>query len=164
MTKSNNFVMTSEPTKVGEVENLNDFRKALAFVLKWEGGYVNDPTDVGGETKWGISKRAHPKEDIALMTPERAARIYADEYWTACACDNIPHPKNVAVFDTAVNCGVKRAVDWCRASTTTEEFLEKRKQHYYSLINKNPTMSKYLRGWMNRLGDLQKYIEISQKT
>ena len=32
-----------------------------------EGGYVNDPNDAGGETKWGISKRSYPYLDIANL-------------------------------------------------------------------------------------------------
>ena len=37
-----------------------DFATAVAFVLQHEGGYVHNPADPGGETKFGISKRAHP--------------------------------------------------------------------------------------------------------
>ena len=33
-----------------------DFKKAIDKILVNEGGYVNDPTDKGGETKFGISK------------------------------------------------------------------------------------------------------------
>ncbi|WP_277997612.1 glycosyl hydrolase 108 family protein, partial [Escherichia coli] len=35
------------------------FEHALNFILRpdIEGGYVNDPTDSGGETKYGISDR-----------------------------------------------------------------------------------------------------------
>ena len=33
------------------------FQHALDFVLGKEGGYVNDPTDNGGETKFGISDK-----------------------------------------------------------------------------------------------------------
>lgn len=143
------------------VKNINDFRKALQFVLKWEGGYVFDPDDPGGETKWGISKRAHPDLDISLLTPEACAGIYAEEYWDALGCDSIPFPYNVVVFDSAVNLGVNRVGGWCQDCATPEELLEKRKQHYFSLINKNPRMSKYLRGWLNRLGDLQKFIELN---
>ncbi|WP_282188064.1 glycosyl hydrolase 108 family protein, partial [Citrobacter freundii] len=33
------------------------FRNALAFVLSAERGYVNDPTDRGGETNFGISDK-----------------------------------------------------------------------------------------------------------
>jgi lysozyme family protein len=32
------------------------FAKAVVRVLEFEGGYVNDPNDNGGETKYGISK------------------------------------------------------------------------------------------------------------
>lgn len=143
------------------MDNINDFRKALQFVLQWEGGYVFDPDDPGGETKWGISKRAHPDLDISLLTPEEAAQIYADEYWDALGCDSIEFPLNVAVFDSAVNIGPNRVGAWIRECKTSDELLEKRKQWYYSLVNKNPTNSKYLRGWLNRLGDLQKYLEIN---
>jgi len=36
------------------------FLKAVEMVLAHEGGYVNDPNDPGGETKYGISKRSYP--------------------------------------------------------------------------------------------------------
>lgn len=141
--------------------NINDFKKALEFVLKWEGGYVNDPDDPGGETKWGISKRAHPDLEISLLTPNVAASIYADEYWDALGCDSIEFPYNVAVFDSAVNLGVDRVGRWCQSCQSPSEILDKRRQHYISLATKNPSMKKYLRGWLNRLNDLQKFVEIN---
>ncbi len=33
------------------------FEKALQFTLKWEGGYVDDPADPGGETNYGITEK-----------------------------------------------------------------------------------------------------------
>ena len=33
------------------------FDKAFDLVIGAEGGYVNDPKDPGGETKYGISKK-----------------------------------------------------------------------------------------------------------
>ncbi|MBI5843910.1 MAG: hypothetical protein HZB23_04475 [Deltaproteobacteria bacterium] len=45
-----------------------------------EGGYVNDPADPGGETRFGISRRAYPNEDIKALTRERAAEIYYRDY------------------------------------------------------------------------------------
>ena len=100
------------------MQNVNDFRKAMEFVAlhEWgnrkDGGYTNNPVDPGGETKYGISKRAHPNEDIKNLTPERALAIYDEEYWTKAGCDSIPFPLNVVVFDSAVNCGVGMSRLW----------------------------------------------------
>lgn len=140
----------------------NDLKKGLTFVLKWEGGYVNDPNDPGGETKWGITKRDYPDEDIPNLSRERALEIYANDYWLAAGCDTIPFPYNVAVFDTAVNCGVSRAVGWYQQVKGVDMFLAYRKQYYTELVNKNPTMVRYARGWWGRLADLQKYVEINR--
>lgn len=37
-----------------------DFRKAFERTADNEGGYVNDPTDAGGETWKGIARKKHP--------------------------------------------------------------------------------------------------------
>lgn len=37
-----------------------NYDKAIAFTLKYEGGYVNDPADRGGETYRGITRINHP--------------------------------------------------------------------------------------------------------
>lgn len=144
------------------VGQLNNFRLALKFVLEHEGGYVNDPDDPGGETKWGISKRYHPDVDIKNLLPEQAAQIYAEEYWNPCNCDNIPHPYCAVVFDTAVNCGVNRAVQWLKLGLTPEDYIDTRRNFYFDRINRDPPKAKYLRGWMNRLNDLKKFVEVEQ--
>ena len=85
------------------------FENALKFVLSYEGGYVNDPNDPGGETNLGISKRAYPNEDIKALTKEKAAEIYRRDYWDSCKCNELPESMAIAVFDCAVNQGVKTA-------------------------------------------------------
>jgi|SRR6185437_6132197 len=50
-------------------------------LLDIEGGYVNDPQDPGGETKYGISKRQYPNIDIKNLTPEKAFGIFLKDYW-----------------------------------------------------------------------------------
>lgn len=75
-----------------------------------EGGYVNDPHDPGGETKYGVSKRQYPMENIAALTLERAKTIYARDYWGPAGCDSVPDAMKFDLFDAAVNGGVSTAI------------------------------------------------------
>jgi lysozyme family protein len=68
-----------------------------------EGGYVNNPADPGGETRYGISKRSYPGEDIANMTLERAKQLYARDFWGPAGCDALPDLLKFEMFDLAVN-------------------------------------------------------------
>ena len=86
------------------------FNTAFNLILINEGGYVNDPHDKGGETKYGISKRAYPNIDIKNLSIEQARAIYHRDYWLRCKCEFLPDALSVAVFDYAVNSGVKRAI------------------------------------------------------
>lgn len=79
---------------------------ALAFVLQAEGGYVNDPRDPGGETRFGISKRAFPELDVANLTREQALAIYRERYWRPLTLDELPGALALTVMDAAVNRGV----------------------------------------------------------
>jgi lysozyme family protein len=45
------------------------------------GNYSNHPYDRGGETKYGISSRWYPDEDIQNLTRERANAILYRDYW-----------------------------------------------------------------------------------
>jgi lysozyme family protein len=86
------------------------FERAIEFVFRWEGGEVDDPADPGGHTKFGISKRAFPGEDIAALTKERATELYRVHYWDAARCEELPWPVALGVFDMAVNAGVRMAI------------------------------------------------------
>lgn len=82
--------------------NRDNFASAIAVVLDQEGGYV---VDEGGATKYGISQRAYPHEDIENLTVERAKTLYRRDYWAQCRCDALPWPLALYVFDCAVNQG-----------------------------------------------------------
>ena len=86
------------------------FEQAVAMVLKHEGGYVNDPRDPGGETRFGISKRAYPDVDILRLTEDEAKAIYKRDYWNTLRPDEIPAPLAICVFDAAVNMGRDKAI------------------------------------------------------
>lgn len=55
--------------------------KVWERLLVVEGGYVNDPNDPGGETKYGISKRSYPHVDIKNLTEDDARKIFVEDYF-----------------------------------------------------------------------------------
>lgn len=55
-----------------ERQSIETFKKALAFVLDAEGGYVNDPVDRGGATFKGVSTRAY--DEYLAKLPEDARK------------------------------------------------------------------------------------------
>src|SRR5207302_958519 len=57
------------------------FDKAIGTVLEHEGGYSFDPNDPGGETKYGISRKAYPGLDVKALTLDQAKAIYKRDYW-----------------------------------------------------------------------------------
>lgn len=154
------------------------WEKAVSFVLEQEGGYVNDPHDKGGETKYGISKTAYPNEDIKNLTIDRAKQIYRRDYWNRCKCDNLPDALSVAVFDFAVNSGVNRAVRILQASLRIKidgiignqtigavnrippkdilyEYMDRRLQYLMSL----KSFARYGKGWSARVRRVREFCE-----
>lgn len=87
-----------------------NFDQAFQRLLSHEGGYVFDRRDSGGETKFGISARSYPAEDIKAMTLERAKAIYLRDFWGPAGCDAVPDPIKFDLFDMAVNSGVQAAI------------------------------------------------------
>ena len=87
------------------------FESAFERTLSQEGGYVSDPNDPGGETKWGISARSYPGEDIKNLSVERAKEIYYRDYWTRLSLDLLRGDVATEIFDTAVNMGPGTAVE-----------------------------------------------------
>jgi len=86
-----------------------NFEDAFRNVIGEEGGYVDHPSDPGGETKYGISKRSYPNVDIANLTLEQARAIYKRDYWDRLRGDELPYPLAEFLFDFAVNSGVGAA-------------------------------------------------------
>lgn len=84
------------------------FDKAFDRLIGVEAGYVNDPQDPGGETKWGISKRSYPNLDIKNLTRDQAKEIYLRDFWNVLG--DTPDSIKFQVFDFAVNSGIQTAV------------------------------------------------------
>ncbi len=92
------------------------FDECFAKLIGHEGGYVNNPKDPGGETKFGISKRAYPALDIASLTLDDAKAIYKRDYWDRAQCDRLPPAIAFQVFDGAVNSGIGTSIRWLQAA------------------------------------------------
>ncbi len=95
------------------------YNDALAFVLRWEGGFVNDPNDHGGRTMKGVTQRVYdawsasqgkPAPDVAKISDAEVAAIYSDNYWKKALCNVLQSHIDLVQFDTAVNMGPNRAV------------------------------------------------------
>lgn len=85
------------------------FEAAFKALLEEEGGYVFHPSDPGGETKYGITKRSYPELDIKNLTVDVAKAIYHRDFWDA-RYDELPEPVVEVLFEFGVNAGRGRAV------------------------------------------------------
>lgn len=86
------------------------FDVAFDLILRAEGGYSNDSSDPGGETKYGISQRSYPDLNIREMTEWQAKDIFRHDYWNRCRCDELPGALAISVSDCAFNQGVDAAI------------------------------------------------------
>jgi len=90
---------------------INRYESFISETIRWEtggdkqGGYTDDPKDAGGETKWGISKRANPDVNIKDLTYKQAVELYRTRYYTPYI--DLIMSENVAfkLFDMGVLCG-----------------------------------------------------------
>jgi len=92
------------------------FNDAVEIILKHEAGYVWNPRDPGGETNFGISKRAYPLLDIKNLTRDEAIEIYRRDYWDRCKIDLLPQALRLIVFDSAVNQGPQVSIALLQAA------------------------------------------------
>ena len=98
------------------------FDDCLDEVLRHEGGYVDHPSDPGGATNMGITRKTLarwrkmspwwnlPKAAVRTLTRVEAAQIYRAQYWDQTRCSSVPKGLDLALFDFAVNSGPDRAI------------------------------------------------------
>ena len=145
------------------------FKKALSFVLKWEGGYVNNPNDKGGATNKGITqytynswlvRKGKPRKDVKFISDTEVETIYYENYWLATGCDKMSKIFAIICFDTAVNMGIARVQEFLRTARwcDTEKFLNAREQKYREFANYG-NQKIFLNGWLNRLNALRKFVK-----
>lgn len=144
------------------------FKKALKFVLAHEGGYVNNPNDLGGATNKGITQNTYnswlksqgkASKDVRNITDSEVEQIYYKNYWLAAGCDKMSKVFALLAFDTAVNMGVSRVSEFMREAEYLypEKFLLARAEKYNEFA-KVSSQRQFLHGWLNRLFDLKNFV------
>ena len=154
------------------------FTRLIPEILRHEGGYVNDPADPGGETKFGISKRAYPDVDIATLTEDQAIEIYRRDYWQPWMDQIRDEILALQVFDFGINAGLSTAaralqrvvrvdIDGIVGKITLgainakthpgsfkfrhrRRFAEEAFLHYAAIIRDHPARYKFARSWFRR--------------
>lgn len=153
---------------------MDAFDTIIVQILINEGGYVNDPDDPGGETKFGISKKDYPNLDIKNLTIDQAKTIYKSDYYMKMGLDHL-NDTGVQYYamDMGVNIGTGRgvkilqhalripqdgeigpdtvnAVNAATPHTLVDEMIELRVKYYVSLVYANPVKVKFLSDWIVR--------------
>ena len=153
---------------------MKTFNEIIEKVLKHEGGYVNDPTDLGGETKYGITKRFYPDVDIKNLTEEQAKEIYKQDYWDKNRVESLPQELWYIFFDMCINMGRGTAVKILQRAANSkgrnievdggmgpatigalegvevERVRAYRVKYYSDLVTKRPEQDKFYFGWFRR--------------
>lgn len=163
----------------------------LPVLLRFEGGFVDDPADPGGATNKGITMqtfRACARNVLGIeptlgnlkaLTDEQAGQIYRPLYWNKVQGDDITS-QNLAnmVCDFYVNAGVNaskllqtiltemgatliidgvigaaslQALNGVDQSEVYRRYKGRRIQYYQNLVQNQPSLNKFLKGWLNRV-------------
>jgi lysozyme family protein len=166
------FWSASHPAVPGGLIDTKENRKAV--------GYVNDPMDRGGETKFGVAQNANHDIDITFLTWDQAKAIYNVRYWIAGKCDRLLPRVAVLHFDGCVNHGVKKANMFLQKAVGTvadgyvgpvtiaaanamnpmdlcHSICDQRTAFYKQIVENNSTQAKYLNGWLRRINEMRAF-------
>ena len=156
----------------------SSWQKAFEMMLASEGGYVNHPSDPGGMTNLGVTKRVWEEwvgresneKEMRSLTPEMVEPLYKRKFWDAVRGDELPAGISYLIFDFAVNAGVGRSIKTLQSAVGVTpdggfgpmtmaavqavdpvELVEKfsqAKEDFYRSLNTFETFGK---GWLNRV-------------
>ena len=145
------------------------FLDFIPFIFKWETEYSkdgsvrteHDPDDPGGTTRYGIDQRSHPGVDVEHLTKDEATGIYYEE-WAHAGSEDMQPKVGEVYFNACVNTGKGRADKLIAQSKGDPKFfLDAQEDFYRNLADSKPRMQKYLKGWLNRVNDLRRFLNIT---
>ena len=163
-----------------------NFENALAAVLHHEGGFVNHPSDPGGMTNLGCTKKVweefvgHPVDEKAMraLTPADVGPLYKRNYWDKVHGDDLPTGVDYVVFDAAINSGPGRAAKWLQevvgaaadgaigkgtlaavAAHDPSEVVELYQAKRLKFLQALPTWATFGKGWGRRVAEVETAAE-----
>ena len=93
---------------------MSKFKVFFDRLMEHEGGYINHPSDPGGETMYGVTKRvarANGYNGSMRQLPKATAQAIAHkDYWRDIRGDDLPDDVAWQVFDAAYNHGNRQAI------------------------------------------------------
>ena len=158
------------------------FEQALEKLLHHEGGYVNHPSDPGGQTNMGVTRRVYEEwvgresseKEMRNLTQADVAPIYKAKYWDRVKADSLPNGLNYAVFDASVNSGTGRAAKWLQecvgavpdggigpktlamvAQHDPAELIIKYCDMRQAFLESLPTFETFGKGWTRRVNEVR---------
>ena len=145
------------------------FDKFFNMLMRLEGGFVNNPSDHGGATKYGITQslldavQYVDTEEVKDLTLPQAKTIYLREFYNPIVkildVESLTAKQEYAYFDLAVNSGIRAAG---KAYDSGQEIFAYRTALYQKIVAANPSQKVFLRGWLNRLTRIQnEFDEVS---
>lgn len=141
-------------------KKMERFNLFMIIVFKHEGGYVNDPDDLGGETNFGITKRRYPNLDIKNLTKEKAKELYYKDFYIPMGIDKIKNPLlALHHFDMGINAGISNAKKILAEATlkaekeniSIDQAYKILRIEYYKKVATYRNNQKFLSGWLNRV-------------
>ena len=143
------------------------FTNFLVFLYRWEcvrdrkGNVISENVagDPGGLTKYGIDRASHKDTDIEHLTEPQAREIYWQE-WTATGSESVADKLGECYFNACVNCGGSRARKLLATSRNAAGFIDNQEAFYRALAAKRADLRQFLKGWLNRTGDLRKFVGV----
>lgn len=132
--------------------------------------------------------RGLPSSDVWGISQNEVAEIYRARYWDVCRCDSLPVGLDLVVFDAAVNHGTRNATRLLQRAVGVVDdgafgphsenalvaviaaggvpdliarYIDGRRAFYAAIVARDPSQSRFARGWENRLAHLETELGVA---
>ena len=166
-----------------------NYDAALEAVLHHEGGFVNHPSDPGGMTNLGCTKKVWEEwcghevdeKNMRELTKSDVAPLYKQKYWDKVKGDDLPSGVDYVVFDCAINSGPGRAAKFLQevvgatqdgaigpgtlkavSGVPATDIIEKYSAARLAFLKALPTWETFGKGWGRRVEEVRVFAQKMQ--